>query len=185
MRTHGTDWDNATDVLAVSLELSAGKWKVALHDGRRESPAIHTVAQPQAAARLQAVLTLIVGPENQPEVARELEATVCWMAETPARVGGRYLLKHTTRRVRANLASIDGRVDIDTLDTELTRGPRHGHDNARATAREGQLSCGRTPATGRPTSRCTRSGWMGQGSRCGSWTACRSPPSRHFRTGRR
>src|ERR1700757_2672232 len=59
MRTHGTDWDNATDVLAVSLELSAGKWKVALHDGRRESPAIHTVAQPQAAARLQAVLTLI------------------------------------------------------------------------------------------------------------------------------
>jgi len=60
MRTHGTDRVNATDVvLAVSLELAAAKWKVALHDGRRESPAIHTVAQPQAAARLQAVLTLI------------------------------------------------------------------------------------------------------------------------------
>ena len=60
MRTHGTDRVNATDVvLAVSLELAAAKWTVALHDGRRESPAIHTVAQPQAAARLQAVLTLI------------------------------------------------------------------------------------------------------------------------------
>ncbi|NPT39988.1 IS110 family transposase [Paraburkholderia sp. 1N] len=46
-------------VLAVSLELAASKWKVALHDGRREQPAVHTVAQPQAAARLQAVLALI------------------------------------------------------------------------------------------------------------------------------
>ena len=46
-------------VLAVSLELAAAKWKVALHDGRREKPAVHTLAQPQAAARLQAVLDLI------------------------------------------------------------------------------------------------------------------------------
>jgi transposase len=46
-------------VLAVSLELATAKWKVALHDGRREQPAVHTVAQPQAAARLQAVLNLI------------------------------------------------------------------------------------------------------------------------------
>src|SRR6202171_6352761 len=46
-------------VLAVSLELAAAKWKVALHDGRRERPAVHTVAQPQAAARLQAVLAVL------------------------------------------------------------------------------------------------------------------------------
>src|SRR5258706_13488353 len=46
-------------VLAVSLELAAARWKVALHDGRREKPAVHTVAQPQAAARVQAVLDLI------------------------------------------------------------------------------------------------------------------------------
>lgn len=46
-------------VLAVSLELAASKWKVALHDGRREHPAVHTVTQPQAAARLQAMLDLI------------------------------------------------------------------------------------------------------------------------------
>jgi transposase len=46
-------------VLAVSLELAAAKWRVALHDGRREKPALHTVAQPQAGARLQAVLNVI------------------------------------------------------------------------------------------------------------------------------
>ena len=47
------------DVLAVSLELAAAKWKVVLHDGHREQPAVHTVAQLQAVARLQAVLDLI------------------------------------------------------------------------------------------------------------------------------
>ena len=46
-------------VLAVSLELAAASWKVALHDGRRDKPAVHTVAQPQAAARLRAVLDVI------------------------------------------------------------------------------------------------------------------------------
>ena len=46
-------------VLAVSLKLAASKWKVAVHDGQRERPAVHTVAQPQATARLQAVLALI------------------------------------------------------------------------------------------------------------------------------
>jgi transposase len=46
-------------VLAASLELAASKWRVALHDGRREKPAVHSVAEPQAAARLQAVLALI------------------------------------------------------------------------------------------------------------------------------
>ncbi|HSV57963.1 MAG TPA: IS110 family transposase, partial [Variovorax sp.] len=46
-------------VLAVSLELAASKWKVALHDGQREQPAVHTVTQPQAAARLRGVLELI------------------------------------------------------------------------------------------------------------------------------
>lgn len=45
--------------VAVSLELAAAKWKVALHDGHREQPAVHTVAQPRASARLQAVLELI------------------------------------------------------------------------------------------------------------------------------
>jgi transposase len=60
MRTDQTDMTNAAEVvLAVSLELATAKWKVALHDGRRDSPAIHTVAQLQSAARLQAVLSLI------------------------------------------------------------------------------------------------------------------------------
>ncbi|SAL67203.1 hypothetical protein AWB65_06471 [Caballeronia humi] len=37
-------------VLAVSLELAAAKWKVALHDGRRDKPAVHTAAGRGASA---------------------------------------------------------------------------------------------------------------------------------------
>jgi len=60
MRTDQTFTTGSEEaVLAVSLELAAATWKVALHDGRREKPAVHTVAEPQAAARLQAVLDLI------------------------------------------------------------------------------------------------------------------------------
>jgi bifunctional enzyme CysN/CysC len=59
---------------------------------------------------------LLVAPGAEPEVARELEATVCWMVEAPARVGARYLLKHTTRRVRANIAEISARLDISSFE---------------------------------------------------------------------
>ncbi|MDA0179879.1 adenylyl-sulfate kinase [Solirubrobacter phytolaccae] len=61
---------------------------------------------------------LIATPGATPEVARELEATVCWMVEAPARVGARYLLKHTTKRVRADIADIAARVDIDTFEAQ-------------------------------------------------------------------
>ena len=37
------------------------------------------------------------------------------MAEEPLRAGARYELKHTTRRVRATVESIDTRVDMATL----------------------------------------------------------------------
>lgn len=40
------------DVLAVSLELSKGSWKMALHDGKRDKPAIHTVSDEAAGQRL-------------------------------------------------------------------------------------------------------------------------------------
>jgi bifunctional enzyme CysN/CysC len=57
---------------------------------------------------------MIVRREDAPVLARELTATVCWMVDEPAREGGRYLLKHTTRRVRATIESVEGRVDVDS-----------------------------------------------------------------------
>src|SRR5471032_3282026 len=67
-------------VLAVSLELAASKWKVALHDGRREQPAVHTVAQPQAAARLQAVLDLIEAHKEKWSLPGDVRIVVSYEA---------------------------------------------------------------------------------------------------------
>jgi transposase len=47
------------ELLAVSLELSKGRWKIALHDGRRDKPAIHTVVSEQASKRLNEAAALI------------------------------------------------------------------------------------------------------------------------------
>jgi transposase len=59
MRTDQPYTETGELILAVSLELATATWKIALHDGRREKPAVHTVAQPHAGARLQAVLDVI------------------------------------------------------------------------------------------------------------------------------
>jgi sulfate adenylyltransferase large subunit len=46
---------------------------------------------------------LIATADGAPEPARELDATLVWLGDAPAQPGGRYLLKHTTRTVRAKL----------------------------------------------------------------------------------
>jgi bifunctional enzyme CysN/CysC len=60
---------------------------------------------------------MICDPASPPAVARHVEATVCWMHESPLRAGARYELKHTTRRVRATIEEIHSRVDMATLDS--------------------------------------------------------------------
>lgn len=46
-----------SDFLAVALELASGKWKLALHDGKRTNATIKTVAHEEPAGRLEEVLT--------------------------------------------------------------------------------------------------------------------------------
>jgi sulfate adenylyltransferase large subunit len=58
---------------------------------------------------------LIAAVADAPAAARELEATVCWLGDAPARPGARLLLKHTTRTVRARLEEIVDRLDVTTL----------------------------------------------------------------------
>jgi len=57
---------------------------------------------------------LLCRPADAPRVARELEADVCWLAETPLRAGGRYALKHTTAGARAMVEEVVSRVDVAT-----------------------------------------------------------------------
>jgi sulfate adenylyltransferase subunit 1 len=58
---------------------------------------------------------LIVHPRQEPRVVREFDATVCQLSDRPLRAGDRVLVKHTTRVVKAIVASVNHRLDIETL----------------------------------------------------------------------
>ena len=66
--------------------------------------------------------TLIAAVDAPPAASRDVRATLCWLGENPARVGGRYLLKHTTRGERARLEAIHHTLQVETLE------PRPGAD---------------------------------------------------------
>ena len=51
-----------------------------------------------------------------PVQARELDATVCWFADSPLRAGDRVALKQGTRTVRATVQALHSRIDPETLD---------------------------------------------------------------------
>ncbi len=51
-----------------------------------------------------------------PVQARELDATVCWFADSPLRAGDRVALKQGTRTVRATVQALHSRLDPETLD---------------------------------------------------------------------
>ncbi|HTX30281.1 MAG TPA: GTP-binding protein [Solirubrobacteraceae bacterium] len=59
---------------------------------------------------------MIVNPDDPPVPARQIEAMVCWMSSRPVRPDGRYMLKHTTRTVKAVVKELEYRVDVNTLD---------------------------------------------------------------------
>ncbi|ROZ98925.1 adenylyl-sulfate kinase [Gordonia sp. OPL2] len=52
---------------------------------------------------------------HSPVLARELDATVCWLAEAPLRAGDRVALKHGSATVRATVQSLERRLDPETL----------------------------------------------------------------------
>jgi sulfate adenylyltransferase large subunit len=59
---------------------------------------------------------LLADPDAAPVVARELEATVCWMAERPLEPRTRLVVKQTTRSVRAIADELVSVIDIRTLE---------------------------------------------------------------------
>jgi len=61
---------------------------------------------------------MLVGPGDQPRTARRLEATICWMTEQPLVPRGRYLVRHTTREVKAIVDELVHKIDVHTLEPD-------------------------------------------------------------------
>ena len=65
---------------------------------------------------------MIADAQRPPRIAKEIEAKLCWLSDAPLAPQGRYLLKHTTRTVKAKLASLGYRIDVHTLQKEAFEG---------------------------------------------------------------
>jgi bifunctional enzyme CysN/CysC len=61
---------------------------------------------------------MLVGAGDHPQTARKLEATVCWMTEQPLEARGRYIVRHTTREVKAIVEEVVTRMDVNSLESD-------------------------------------------------------------------
>jgi len=78
---------------------------------------------------------MLADPEQAPTVARELEATVCWMAEKPLEPRTKLAIKHTTRTVRAIADELLSVIDIHTLEDQPAPSQLELNDIARVRLR--------------------------------------------------
>jgi bifunctional enzyme CysN/CysC len=116
----------------TSGSVSVGEEIVALPSGRTSRiKSIVTWDGEQQAAHPGKAVTLTLADEidvsrgdmlvrrhNLPHAASELEAMLCWLDEEPLDPRTPYILKHTTRKVRAHVREIRYRIDVNTLHRE-------------------------------------------------------------------
>ena len=67
-------------VLAVSLELASAKWKIGLHDGRRDNPTVKTVSAGDPAARVKQVVDEIDKTKAKWELPAEIRTVILYEA---------------------------------------------------------------------------------------------------------
>jgi sulfate adenylyltransferase large subunit len=129
--------DEHHDYRGYAGQVAGGVWQagddvIVLPSGRRSSVAsVETADAPLDVANPGQSITvrladdvdvsrgdMLADPEQPPTVARELEATVCWMAEQPLEPRAKLAIKHTTRTVRAIVDELVSVVDIHTLEDQ-------------------------------------------------------------------
>jgi sulfate adenylyltransferase subunit 1 len=58
---------------------------------------------------------MIVGENNAPDSAQDIDVMLCWFNERPLQPGGKYAIKHTSRDARCMIKEVKYRMDISTL----------------------------------------------------------------------
>jgi bifunctional enzyme CysN/CysC/sulfate adenylyltransferase subunit 1 len=64
---------------------------------------------------------MLVSPDAPPSISSHFSAMVVWLNELSLQLDRTYLLKHTTRQVKAAVSRIHYRVDVNTLSHESTQ----------------------------------------------------------------
>lgn len=116
----------------VSGTISPGEEIVVLPSGKVatvEAITTYDGQLPEAFAPQSVVLSLneeidvsrgdmIVRKKNLPNIGSRLEAMICWMDETASTMTTAYVMKHTTKYVKAYLTKIIYKIDVNTLHRE-------------------------------------------------------------------
>ncbi len=59
---------------------------------------------------------MIAKLNNQPTIGQDIELMVCWLNLTPLKVGGKYIIKHTSNEARCIVKEIRYKVNVNTLE---------------------------------------------------------------------
>jgi sulfate adenylyltransferase large subunit len=79
---------------------------------------------------------LIATGKRIPEPVQTLDADACWLSEKPLALGGRYLIRHTTREVRAQVSGVVHKTNLTDLEPVPLQGGTIGpNDLARLSLR--------------------------------------------------
>jgi sulfate adenylyltransferase large subunit len=113
----GGEWRVGDDIVVLPAGLRTRVAAVESADG----PLDEAVPGQSVVVRLEDDLDvprgeLLADPADPPVVARELEARICWMSESPVQAGARLAIKHTTRWARAVLDAVESKLDVHTLE---------------------------------------------------------------------
>ena len=79
---------------------------------------------------------MICRPHNKPTVTQDVEAMVCWMiSDKPLTPRSRFIVKHTSRTVKAIVKDLHYRIDVNTLHRDESAGQLRLNEVGRVTLR--------------------------------------------------
>jgi sulfate adenylyltransferase subunit 1 len=133
--SHGTGARGYAGRIAAG-QVATGDEIVALPSGRRTI--VRSIAAPDgeravATAGDTVTMTLadeidisrgdmLVSAAHPPRTLRDAAATLCWLTQEPLRVGARYVLRHTTRTLKAHITAVQAHLDVHTLEQQTRTG---------------------------------------------------------------
>jgi sulfate adenylyltransferase subunit 1 len=109
------------------------------YDGDRDEAALHAAVMLELDGDIDISRgDMLVAAHDAPPARRDVEAYACWLADAPLDPRRRYLLRHTTREVRARVARIEHRWNESTQAEEPAPAALARNDIARISLRLGQ-----------------------------------------------
>ena len=58
---------------------------------------------------------MFVRVNNKPQVIQDIDIMICWLNNNPMQIGHKYILRHTSREVRAIIKEIVYKIDINSM----------------------------------------------------------------------